>query len=643
MTPWIRRSFASLGVLITVATSTVVMADARATPLPPPTPGAADMASDTLQTLAVHPEWLRLLHYRADEGIGGRVRFRSAVEDARFFLAPQGPTDPYAELTATLQHFHKSDDFSDDSANCRFVARRQWLAQQLGITHWDDPAARCALYQEWRTMIRAGRATLVFPGYHLNSPSSMFGHTLLRIDPIDDASWTEWLGFSVSFGADIRQQDNSMLYAWKGLTGGYPGNFIVTPYFEKIREYSKIDNRDIWEYPLNLSPIEVDRLVTHLWELKEINFAYYFFDENCSYRLLELLEVARPGLDLTSEFVLTAIPVDTIRAVAREELIEDTVFRPSRAALLRARIARLPAHLVPHIQRLAADPDFVNALWFDDLKPIEQALLLDAAYEHHSYRNRKKTATPALAQQSHAMLRALSERTAPTPPIVPRPAPPEAAHDSKRLAFGGGEIDGQPAARLDFRMSFHKLEDRPVGFLTGAQINLFSADFSLIDDTPRVERVDLVDILSLTDWTPLFPDISWGVRTGVDRVQAVPGRPLVPQVEASVGMSRHFRDMVVIYGMARARADHARQNDDPSLRTMAGPAAGVLFSHPRASLHVNADRLFATSGQRWDRADITASWHASRNLALRLSYHHENDPRFPSHQSWSLTTQWFME
>ena len=33
-----------------------------------------------------------------------------------------------------------------------------------------------------------------------------------------------------------------------------------------------------------------------------MNFDYYYFDENCSYRLLELLEVARPGTELTDEF-----------------------------------------------------------------------------------------------------------------------------------------------------------------------------------------------------------------------------------------------------------------------------------------------------------------------------------------------------
>jgi len=62
----------------------------------------------------------------------------------------------------------------------------------------------------------------------------MFGHTLLRLDPAEDANWSDWLSYAVNFGANINSDDNSLFYAWKGLSGGYPGQFIVAPYFGKI-------------------------------------------------------------------------------------------------------------------------------------------------------------------------------------------------------------------------------------------------------------------------------------------------------------------------------------------------------------------------------------------------------------------------
>ena len=82
----------------------------------------------------------------------------------------------------------------------------------------------------------------------------------------------------------------------------FQGIFLHPPYYEKVTEYNNIDHRDIWEYDLNFSEHEVLRMVMHMWELKDIYSDYYFFDENCSYDLLYLLEAARPSLELTDEF-----------------------------------------------------------------------------------------------------------------------------------------------------------------------------------------------------------------------------------------------------------------------------------------------------------------------------------------------------
>ena len=73
------------------------------------------------------------------------------------------------------------------------------------------------------------------------------------------------------------------------------------PYYRKVREYNDIESRDIWEYKLKLSEEEVSRVLLHLWEMQRAEFDYYFLDENCSYQLLSLLDVAREDLHLTKE------------------------------------------------------------------------------------------------------------------------------------------------------------------------------------------------------------------------------------------------------------------------------------------------------------------------------------------------------
>ena len=75
--------------------------------------------------------WHLLLHYRQDL-TGG---YTSEVDDPGFFLAPNGKTDPHAELEATLAKFF-SDELvgrSRQPAQCAFVARYHWLKSRLAI------------------------------------------------------------------------------------------------------------------------------------------------------------------------------------------------------------------------------------------------------------------------------------------------------------------------------------------------------------------------------------------------------------------------------------------------------------------------------------------------------------------------------
>ena len=132
-----------------------------------------------LEQLAQQPRWQALLHI--NPGATLRDRQRSYVDDADFFLALDGATNPASELAATV----KALEQEGAPARCRFPARYRFIAEALGWRQ-TEPFAHCADYLEWRRSVHAKRAVLVFPASYLNSPSSMFGHTLLRLDQGDD-------------------------------------------------------------------------------------------------------------------------------------------------------------------------------------------------------------------------------------------------------------------------------------------------------------------------------------------------------------------------------------------------------------------------------------------------------------------------
>lgn len=562
-------------------------------------------------------EWVNLVHYKAGTWPGS---WRSATEDPRFFLADNGSTDPRAELQATLAAFTAPATLADDHAQCRFVARLAWLRSKLDLG--DLPKPNCAAYQAFRQEVQARHAVLVFPSYYLNSPSSMFGHTLLRLDPDEDGGGSEYLSFAVNFGAMVDPSDNGLFYAFNGLTGNYPGQFEVDHYYKKIREYNTGENRDIWEYPLNLTPPETERLVQHLWELKGVSFAYYFFDENCSYRILELLEIARPGIDLTSGFPLTAIPIDTVRAVARTGLIEGKHFRPSQGTVLKQRLAAVPDALHDTVIELGMAPERLDDADLQALDPKTRARLIDAAYKYLRFTQTGAERDPVVAQRSFRLLQALQRHAAElSQSDVTKLEPgtsPDLSHGSRRLALGLWNEESHDYLTLGLRLSLHSLQENRAGFPIGAQINLGNFDLRIEDDgNIDMNRFDVVDILSLSPRDAFFKPLSWAIQTGVDRQWTGSREHRVAHVNGGMGATRALGANNLLYGLTTARLEY-NHGYDTRTQPALGLRGGLLLN--AGPLTVNgevATEKFA-NGEARTRVELRHNLRLSRQQALHV-------------------------
>lgn len=523
------------------------------------------------QELWQEQEWINLLHY--DILDKAAHEYISQVDDDRFFNAKDGKTNSSAELLETIAAFFSTDTSDDTHPLCRFVARFDWLNKKLSFDRRQLPVADCKEYEEWRKQVDADHVTMIFPAYHLNSPSSMFGHTLLRMDKNFGHNESEWLSYSVNFGAETNADDNSLLYAFKGLAGGYPGVFIVTPYFKKIQEYNRIENRDIWEYPLNLTAEETHRMLQHLWELKEMNFDYFFFDENCSYRLLELLEVARPGIELTDDFALTAIPVDTVRAIERANLIKSTHYRPSQATALQHLLDDMSITEQSLVRQLAEEITTVEEKDFKNLPDSKQHQIVDAAYKYIRYQQTGEARDPIFARRSYQLLAQLNSYPATNQTVYSAPTSPEVSHNSRRVSISAGERQDQAYAELSYKFSFHDLEDNEHGFLRGAQINLGSIQIRTDRDGTKLHQLDLVDIFSITPRTDFFKPLSWRIYTGVERQPTGLKDNLVAHVTGGAGVSYELWQDSQIYGLGMLRLEHnndMNNNVEPSIGLLTG-------------------------------------------------------------------------
>ena len=290
---------------------------------------ALDLANDS--------QWWALL--AVERRLTGRLE--STADSPEFFLSPDGRTDPRAELHATLARFFDPSATLKDNEppQCALRGRYLWLDRRLHFDPARLPPQPCPAYDEWRAAIDPAGVTLVFPEAYMNNPSSMFGHTLVRID---SATGKDLLAYGSNYSADTGG-DGGVAFAFKGIFGFYNGRFSIHPYYDIVKEYGDWEQRDIWEYPLTFDADQTELLLAHLWELRGVTFDYYFFDENCSYQILVLLDAARPGLDLASQFRAWVIPAATVRAVATTPgLIAGAAFRPSAATRLRHAAREMP-------------------------------------------------------------------------------------------------------------------------------------------------------------------------------------------------------------------------------------------------------------------------------------------------------------
>nr|WP_314492982.1 DUF4105 domain-containing protein [uncultured Pseudomonas sp.] len=588
------------------------------------------------QQLAAQPYWVALGHYESGK-LGG---WRSYVDDPKFFLAEDGPHHPERELSATVDALYAPASLGNQHAQCVFPARTRWLREQLNLH--DLPQPECADYRAWYDDVAPHSAALIFPAAYLNSPSSMFGHTLLRIDQADTHSnKTSLLSYAINFGAYIEGSDNSILYAWKGLAGGYPGLFALMPYQAKLSEYRSLENRDLWEYQLNLTPEETGRMVEHVWELKQVQFDYFFFDENCSYRLLELLQVARPSLDLTSQFPLTAIPTDTVKAVKQAGLVADTRYRPSRERELLARAEPLEAEETQQVLALSADTQHLQSPAFTALPRERQALVQDAAYRLERYRANGQERDPAQAARSFELLRAIN-RNPPPPLDIEKPGLPEEGHESRTWQLGLGTRDDRAYAEYGLRMAYHDLNDNAYGFPLGAQIEILQLKVRQYEGNDwQVQRLDLATIRSLTPRNDLLKPWSWQVAGGLERVPGKHGdEVLVSHVNGGAGGTWQLGDDVLGFALGTVRVEH--HNDFAEfISPAAGFDSGVLWRNGLGNLSLEAKSDFFTNGEVRRSLSLNQQWEISRNLGLRLSAKREFSHLASAQNEVMLEMKWY--
>ena len=564
---------------------------------------------------AYSDKWLKIVHYQP-KLFGG---YEGTVGSESFYLSPCGKTNPAKELEATIALFQSNDD----KTKCLFPARYS-LLKNKGIIDYEFP--NCSEYEGFKKDLQPSGITFLFTDAYMNNSSSLFGHTLLRVDTARKG--TQLLAHGINYGAYTRGYEDSFLYAIYGLIGAYPGGFTTKPYYDIINTYNNLENRDIWEYGLNLTQDELDFFIAHIWELGQTLTPYYFFTQNCSYMLMEALDAVKPELNLAQEFKVQTIPLDTIKAINNKEgLIKTVNYRPSRERKIRHRIKQMNKNQHKAFIKAINDDEYDLSM----LNPEERADVLETAYQYVQYKyTAKKLELKEYRKKSFAILRKRNQITAaPIFDELKQGFDPANSHDSAMVSFGVGAKNGDLFEQISIRPAYHSLTDNKKGFITGAQINFLDTIIRYYNDKNKyiLEKINILELDSLSPIDDVFKAYSYQVDLKIERLINPKTSDEGSVLYGSLGIGGTFplTSNISVYtlGLLDGAYGGFLQNNQYA---GVGFNAGFIGLYDDFGFQGEVKKVYATSSIGSNlRYDLKANYYLTTNVSVEAVFSHQNN------------------
>ncbi|ATH08438.1 hypothetical protein BIY24_10900 [Halobacteriovorax marinus] len=440
--------------------------------------------------------WKRLLHFNGEE---------SYADSKSFFLSENGKTSLRDELLANIEAFKKVQaKYTPQKipAQCAFPERFQFIKENFPELDFKSP--ECPHFKRWKSAVSGKSLSLIFASSFVNNPSSMFGHTFLKFNKKDgDQLSLDMFNYVVAYSAKAEDRPG-FLYALKGLFGGYTGIVDVQPFYQTLREYSKVESRDIWEYKLGIKSKQLDSLVNHIWELyANANFDYYFFDENCTSVLARILALVT-NFPLDEEMVGYALPTDFLRILKKYKLVEKNLYYPSLRKQFFAHYDKLNDSQKENFKLILDNQDVGG-----DTKTY-QALVHYLDYIRHDHENKVSKEFQIKQKKIYTLA---SKFTNQEQMNYSKPIPPDEGHLPARLDLLQARENNKEATILTYRPSFHSLSDPAGGYEPWSQIELFKLSLKYNYDMKELllNEFLIADIQSLPDFKFLDTNTSWSL------------------------------------------------------------------------------------------------------------------------------------
>ncbi|MFY0666233.1 MAG: DUF4105 domain-containing protein [Natronospirillum sp.] len=586
-----------------------------------------------------HPTWHKLVYYKSG-GIGRG--YSSDINSAGFFLAEDGEFSPQSELHTLIRGVTAPIDplQPEQHAQCRFPARFTWVQQQLDFSDIDLPAPECLNYQAWRVNESIDSVSLIWANGYLGNPSSFYGHVLLKLN-YATSDPDSILGTTVNFGVDLPNDETPALFVFKGLVGSYNAVFSYSRFYQNSLLYGEFQQRDLWEYRLNLPQDKVDFIVAHTWELLGQEFVYYFSRQNCAFRTAQVLDLVLDEA-LGNKIKPWMLPHDIFNNLMAQEiddepLVESVRYIPSGQSRFTTLFDQLSREQRRLIGRHIAAP--VN-----DKPPLtegsssEQIDVIDALLEYYGFYyalNGSKDEERRVRRD--LLVQRLPLDASPERQWLTTQQPPTAGQYPSLLQLAPfyNETLGVGAVGR-FRLSYFDHLAPSRGRLPFMHMAMVDVNVAATEDDVWLRRFDLIHIEALNvSQTGLPGDggFAWKVRLGAEAADLSCTDCNQFFFEAGTGKAWKVGNDNALFGLFEGRL----ASGDKGVFSGTARTGAVLGLHPWWKAHldlgyryyvddmVDAEPVLALrsrfgSGRRWD-VTVSAEEHVAREYRVAFSAH----------------------
>lgn len=576
---------------------------------------AKNIGSDFVTNLAIEQKlyntkkWKSLLH------VDGK---KSIINDKKFFLSIDGQNNIKEELAATIRAFFETKNLGNEHAICRFPARFDFVLNSLDLDKNIFPKVDCKELKGHIEKISPQKISLSFASENITSPMSMMGHLFIKVSGYDkDGKLVE---HALSYFAQHIRGTSEMKFYFDSMFNGSNGVYFLTPYREKLIEYNDRENRNIWNYDLNLTEKQVLEFVYHTWEIRDIKVPYNFFMHNCGTASIYMLASIDDKFYnfFAKKFWLT--PLDSLKKLYGMNMISDISIYPSDSYKIKMFQDNFSFNEKRNIKKFIETNNLNhiintnnknNALFMSEI--IAGNEFLNKKISLEEYRNIQKT----IAENFDGVLKVTLKQKNKIQLNNP-------FSSGIRLSYGEHKKDN--ILDLSFYPVYRNLNDDNSQNFNEFNLELLklNAYYNFDDNKLHSRKIYLIDLKSLTPSDYFLPSWSFSFNIGLEETEKLQYDNMHLKTEGGIGKTYSLHNSLKTYFML-----HSGYFEKLYLM----PEVGFIFSISNRSKTIFSYNYFIKEDKYLDyKILVSQNFYLNDRFAFNFDYEYN---RSKKHKSYS--------